>query len=250
MLTSADMQSRRFVVSLMCLSLCLSTVEARAQELMERILAVVDDDPILLSEVDRALVLGIAESEEGEPERLARRRTLDWLIEQRLRFHEVERYGFSSVPEFLVDQQVQAIQERIGSPDRYQERLEVLGLDELSLQQLLARQIQVVTFVEERLGPRIFVGLSDIADYYENHVVPRLEAEAKSIPPIEELREPIRALLKEERLNQELLRWTEELRGKAEVLDFFEEKIRDLPPLVLTFSEESEESAETEETEE
>ncbi len=241
MLSSAAMSSRRVFFILACLLASVtSLVELRAQELVERILAVVDDDPILLSEVDRALVLGIVESEEGEQEREARRRTLDWLIEQRLRLHEVERYGFEPVPASVVDQQANAIRARIGSEEHFREQLDLLGIDEKGLRQILARQLQVVTFVEERLGLRIFVSLSDIESYYESKVVPRLEKQAEPIPPVQDLREPIRAVIKEERLNQELQRWTDELREDAEVLDFFEEKARDLPPLALVLTEEPE----------
>ena len=37
-----------------------------------------------------------------------------------------------------------------------------------------------------------------------------------SVPSLAEVREPIRAVLKEERLNAELARWTQELREEAE----------------------------------
>jgi peptidyl-prolyl cis-trans isomerase SurA len=239
MLSSAAMGSRYIVLCLACwIALSGSPAGARAQELVDRIVAVVDDDAILLSEVDRALALTIIQSEEGEEDRAARRRTLDWLIEQRLRFHEVERYGFPAAQASAVDHQLSAIRARIGSAEQFREQLEAIGIDEAGLRQIVAQQLQVVTFVEERLGLRVFVSLSDIESYYETEVRPRLEAAGEPIPPLQDLREPIRAVIKEERLNLELQRWTDELRENAEISDFFDEKVRELPP--VSFSLEGE----------
>lgn len=243
MLSSAAMTYRRTGMALVStFVLLLAPYALQAQDLIERIVAVVDEDPILLSEVDRALILGIVEAQEGETDRALRHRALGWLIEQRLRFHEVERYGFSPVPSSVVDQQMDGLRARWRTEEAFSERLEMAGVDEQGLRQLLARQLQVVTFVEERLGLKVFVSLSDIKRHYEQEVVPKLEELGQPIPPVDELREPIRAVLKEERLNQELRRWTDELRAEAEILDYFEGKVHDFPPLVMTLSEEEPEA--------
>ena len=41
-----------------------------------------------------------------------------------------------------------------------------------ALRQLLTRQILVLAYVEERVGPRVFVGLEDIRRYYETVLAP------------------------------------------------------------------------------
>ncbi len=75
-----------------------SQTPSSGSELVDRVLAVVDADPILLSDISRVVELGQVERRDGEEERAYRRRVLDTLIEQRLRFHEVERFGFGDVP--------------------------------------------------------------------------------------------------------------------------------------------------------
>ena len=67
--------------------------------------------------------------------------------------HEVELYGFSPVPRSVVDLQVRAIEDTVGGREALEDRLDYLGLEEEGLEELVARQLQVVTFVEERLGP-------------------------------------------------------------------------------------------------
>ena len=78
---------------------------------------------------------------------------------------------------------------------------------------------KVLIFVEERLGPRVFVGMAEIRGYYEEVLIPRLEEEGTEIPPLDEVREEIRAVLREERLNEELDLWTEQLRQDADIVD-------------------------------
>ncbi len=192
-------------------------------ELVDRVLAVVDEDPVLLSEVEQVLVLGLVEPREGEDERQLRRRVLDLLIEQRLRFHEIDAFGFVEIPEVEIQTSFDEIRARFGTDEAFDRDLERVGLDRDSLRQLIARQLMVLYYVNERLGPRIFVDLDDIRAYYEGTLVPELQRRGASVPPIQDVREDIRALLKEQRLDEELVRWTDELRSEADVEDYFGE---------------------------
>lgn len=90
----------------------------------------------------------------------------------------------------------------------------------------------VWVYVEERLGARIFVGLEDIRKYYDEVLVPELEERGDPVPAVEEVREAIRALLREQRMNEELERWTTELLQLADIEDYFESNFESLPPLV------------------
>src|SRR5690242_11916758 len=66
--------------------------------LRDRVLAVVDEDPILASDVERAVKLGLEQPRPGEADERFRRRVLDALIDQRLQFHEIDRFNFEQVP--------------------------------------------------------------------------------------------------------------------------------------------------------
>lgn len=205
---------------------------ASEKEPVDRLLAVVDDDPILESQLDQVIGIGLVEPLEGEDDTRFRRRILDGLIEEKLRFHEVDRFGFAEVPVDQVEEQFQVVRGRFPDEESFQARLEELSLNEQGLRQLLARQVMVLIYVEERLGARVFVGLEEIQEYYDNELVPRLEANNEPIPPVREVREPIRQVLKEELLNEEIERWTDELRRNADVVDYFDRERRELPAVV------------------
>jgi peptidyl-prolyl cis-trans isomerase SurA len=200
--------------------------------LHDRIVAVVDGDPILQSDVDRALVLGTTPPPAGASERDQRRRVLDGLIEERLRIHEVERYGFEQVPVELIAKQVETIRARFPSDEAFRQRLQALGMTLEGLEQLVAQQLQVLVYVDELLGARVFVGLEEIEAHYRGTLVPQLRAAGQPVPPLDEVRERIREVLRQQRLNEELQRWTAELRRGADVEDYFDRPERQLPPKV------------------
>jgi hypothetical protein len=206
--------------------------------LVDRVVAVVDDDPILASDVERIRRLGLAgERLAGESDEAFGRRVLDQLIDQRLRFHEVDRFGGGQVSVGEVEARAEEIRSRFATEAAFRERLAEVDLTEVGLAQIIARQLAVLQYVEERLGARVFVSLEDIRSHYDSELIPALAAEGRPAPRIEAVREDIRAVLRERRLNEEIERWTEELRREADVIDLWDREAARLPPVVATIRE-------------
>jgi hypothetical protein len=199
--------------------------------LADRVIAVVDDDPILASDLEQAIALGIETRRAGEDDTALRRRVLDALIEERLRFHEVDRFGFTEVPVEEIEARYEEIRRRFADAETFRRRLREVGSSEESLRQLVARQLMVLTYVEERVGARVFVSLDDIRSYYENVLAPELGGKGAPVPPLPEVRERIRGVLREQRLNEEIERWTASLRAEADVVDHFDRVSGELPPV-------------------
>jgi hypothetical protein len=193
----------------------------------------VDEEPILLSDLRRAIGLGMVARREGESEAQLLRRTLDEWIERRLRLNEISRFGFESAPLEEVEQQIERLRARFPDEAAWQAELAELGLGEAEVRQLLAHQLAVLSYLEQRLGPRAFVSIDEIRRYYDEKLVPQLTALGDPVPPIDEVREGIRALLREQKLDGEIARWTAELRREADVVDLLEVPEKPLPPSIL-----------------
>jgi len=206
-----------------------------ASDLVDRVVAVVDEEPILLSDLERAQALGTVTRREGESDAALRRRTLDELVAWRLRLHEVARFGIEEAPLTEVDRQIERIRIRYPEAGAWQAELDRLGLDEAQVRQILARQLAVLDFVEQRLGPRVFVGVDEIQSYYDGTLVPELRERGDPVPPVEEVREAIRVVLREAKLNEEVESWTRRLRLEADVVDLLDQEERPLPPPVAVF---------------
>lgn len=204
-----------------------------ANVLKDRVIAVVDDDPILATDLDRAIVIGQLAPKAGEPQRTFRRRVLDDLVAQRLRFHEIDRFGLEQVPVDQIERQVAEVRARFKDDATYRQKLREVGLDEAALRQLMARQLEVLAYVDERLGPQVFVGLDDISNYYRTVLTLQVQQQHLPVPPLESVRDKIREVLRQQRLTEEIERWTEELRRKVVIAVYFDEPAGGpLPPVV------------------
>jgi len=201
-------------------------------KLEDRVLAVVDEDPILASDLNRIIALGLKTKNPGEDDTVFRRRVLNDLIEERLRFHEIDRFGFGQVPVAEIDKQLAVARARFKDEATFQKTLKDLNLTIKDLRQLVARQLMVLTYVDEQLGPRVFVSLDDINAYYTNELTPAMKKSNQPVPPVDEVRDQIRGVLREKRLNEALGKWTQELRQKADVQVYFDQPAGKLPPVV------------------
>jgi len=221
------------LVALLSAPLRAAEPAASPPTLVDRVVAVVDEDPILLSDLDRAIGLGLVPRQAGESDLAIQRRALDALVEQKLRLHEIARFGVEDAPLDEVDRQLERLRAGFPNEAAWQAELARLGLAESGVRQILARQLSVLGYVEQRLGPRVYVGVEEIRRYYDDELVPKLRAAGDRVPPVEEIRESIRAVLREERLDREIDRWTAELRRQADVIDLLDAEPRSLPPVVL-----------------
>ena len=201
-------------------------------ELVDRLVAVVDDDPIFLSDLrrarlltgmgDRAVQVGEAGPAQQSQAAESDRELLDRLIDRRLRLHEVERFGDSAISSARVEESLKAVEANLGGADQLDQRLAASELDRDSLRELLRRQLRVLVHVEERIGARIFVDQDEVRAYYDTTLKDEMDRQGSPLPPFEEVEEGIRALLHERALNREIEIWTDELRREAKVVDLLD----------------------------
>jgi len=213
-----------------------ASAAASPETLKDRVLAVVDDDPILGSDVERVVRLGLETPKPGETPAVFRRRVLDELIEQRLQFHEIDRFGFEQVPVDEIQRRVAAIRARFPDEAAFQKALKEVGLDPKGLRQLVTRQLLVLTYVDERLGPSVFVTPDDVNRYYRDVLGPEMQKRGQPAPPLDQVREDIRETLKQQKMTAQMESWTKGLREKADVLLYSADTPagQPLPPVVKT----------------
>jgi hypothetical protein len=161
---------------------------------------------------------------------------LDELIEQRLQFHEIDRFGFEQVPVDEIQRRVAAIRARFPDEAAFQKALKEVGLDLKGLRQLVTRQLLVLTYVDERLGPSVFVTPDDVSRYYRDVLGPEMQKHGQPAPPLDQVREEIRETLKQQKMTAQMESWTKGLREKADVLLYSADAPagQPLPPVVKT----------------
>ena len=204
------------------------------RRLVDRIVAVVDQTPVFHSEIEQVIRLGLVEREEGESLDALRRRVLSELIDQHLRVQEVGRFGTRTVSIEEIESAVAELRATYEAEEAFEEHLRRSDTTLEELRQIIARQLAVVDYVDRRLGPRVFISLEDIQTYYDEELVPALREQGTEPPSLSEVRETIREVLRERRLNEEIERWTRELRREADVQILVDDYPDELPPTRLT----------------
>lgn len=183
---------------------------------VDRIAAVIDRQVLTVSEVTQMVDLRFfpraSESEDDH-----RHDVLDALIAQALRFRDVERFGAQDIPADTIEARLQEIQKRFASET---ELLAAVARAELTLDEvraLVKRQLQVEAYVQERFAPLVFVSTDDIEAYYRGPWSEQRRERGLAILPLDQVREEIRLALRASRVQQEIDKWTAQLRERANV---------------------------------
>lgn len=196
--------------------LLLVALNARA-EIIDRIAAVVDRQVITLSELNQTVELELIPRLAGEDDREYRRRVLDRMITQVLRYREVERFGAADVSADAIEASLKRIIARYPSEQAF---LEALARVELTLDQvraLIKRNQQVQRYIDDIYAPRNFVSLEEIEAHYTTVWAPSRRERGLAVPPLDDVREELRRDLRADRLEREVERWTQQLRSRANI---------------------------------
>lgn len=184
---------------------------------IDRIAAVVDRQVITVSEVSQMVQLHFFSRAASTSDDDYRHDVLEALIAQALRYRDVERYGAADIPKDSIEARLHEIVARFASPADFAAAMQHAELTEEEVRALVKRQLQVEAYVQERFAPLIFVSNEEIASYYTGPWSAQRRLRGLAVPPLNDVREEIRALLRSDRLQSEVQQWTARLRARANV---------------------------------
>ena len=195
-----------------------SLIPARGDAaIVDRIAATVEGEVITVSEVNQLVTLRFLARERSESDDDYRRRTLEAMIAQALRFRDVERFGAADIPPDSIEARLGELRARFGTDAEFAQALARTELTLDELRALIKRQLQVEAYIEERFSPLIFVSLEEIERYYREVWSVQRRERGLPVVALSQVREEIRSLLKQERLQGEINKWTTQLRARANV---------------------------------
>ena len=129
----------------------------------------------------------------------------------------MERFGAQEIPKDSIESRLQEIQKRFASPDEFNAALQRAELSVDEVRALIKRQLQVEAYIQERFAPLVFIPNEDIDAYYRTTWSQQRRQRGLPVLPLNDVREEIRALLRADRLQQEVATWTAQLRTRANV---------------------------------
>ena len=179
-------------------------------ELVDRIVAIIDRDVIMLSEAEQAMWLVELRTDDD----VSLRDVVERLIEARLIEHEVARFTDAPVPDERVEEQLARVRSRFPSEEALDTMLSSSGLSEEELRSDVRRQLTVNRYLERRFRALTHVADDDIQNYFSEKVLPELADERE--PTLEEI-DQIRRILEEQRFNERVDQWIDGLKKRSRI---------------------------------
>jgi hypothetical protein len=190
-----------------------------AQEIVDRIVARVENDIILLSDV-RALNR-YQQFVDGKSETDAQ--ILDRLIDQWIVRTEADVSHFPHPSETDIERGVERLRSSFNSAEEYDARKKQSGLSDKELRDMVAAQLFLSNYLDSRFRPAVQIDPQAIEDFYQNAVVPRAKARGQEPPPLDAARDAIQEALVQRGINDQAEQWLKESRSRLHIENLLDE---------------------------
>lgn len=182
-------------------------------EVIDRMLAVVAGDLIMMSDVAAALEFGLVPVTSGEE---TTRLVLSQLIDRSLMLAEVERYAPPAPSAEQVDRELTRTRGRFGSDDAYRDALSRYGIEEAHLRATLRATLRLRAYLEQR-----FAALAPTDDELTAYHAAHAERFARGgqVLPFGEVKDDVAQALAIERRQAMVDDWIADLRRRAAIVD-------------------------------
>ena len=143
------------------LILCATFPGLLSAQLVDRILAVVNNEVIALSDVQKYQTLFRKEDDTND--------ILKELIDQKLILAEAKKFEIPPPPEEAVQKESEKLMTRLGGEAALEELLKRIILSEAEVRELIQARLTVQQILEERINFFIFVSPREVDAYYQAH---------------------------------------------------------------------------------
>jgi hypothetical protein len=199
----------RFQIGATAIWLLLSAA-APGAEVLDRVLAVVSGDLILLSDVRAARAFGFITVEGDNPEGQALAR----LIDRSLILAEVERFAPPEPEAAAVDRGVAAVRQRFSSQEAFAAALAQSGIEDRHLREYVRQDLRMNAYLDQRFTS-VPPPEEEIGRYYREH--PDLYTRNGVLMPFEAARPQIVQLLTAQGRRTLVNDWVAGLRRRADL---------------------------------
>jgi hypothetical protein len=213
------MAARTRGVSLALVACLLFVSLASAQEVIDRVVARIENDVILLSDVRllsryQLLVEGKTESDAE---------ILDRLIDQWIVRNEANVARTPQPSDADIDRAVERLIQGFSSKEDFEARRKLAGLSEADVRRVTTDQLFLNSYLDSRFRPTVRVDEQAIQDFYKNALLPRAQARRTAPPAFDAAHDFIQEALVQRGINEQADRWLKESHARLRVTNMLEE---------------------------
>jgi hypothetical protein len=192
------------------------------QEVIDRVVARVENDVILWSDV-RALsryqrfLDGTSEKED---------QILDRLIDQWIVRNEAEVSRFPHPSSADIERGVERVRKSLGSTEEYGSRKKQCGLNDQEIRAMVAAQLYLSNYLDSRFRPAVRIEPQAIEDFYRKSVLPVAKARGQEPPSLDAARDAIEEALMQSGINAQADQWLKESRSRLHIEKLLDESAK------------------------
>ena len=195
---------------------------ASAQEVVDRIVAKVESDIILMSDVQQ--LARYQTFLDGKPQSDAD--ILNRLIDQWIVRSEANVARFPQPSEDDVNRSIERLKRSFSSPEEYETRKTQSGMTDEEIRRFVTAQLYLSNYLDSRFRPVIQVDEKSIEDFYKDRVVPRAESRGQTPPSLDSARDFIQEALVQRAVNEQADKWLKESRTRVRIEIMLNEKVQ------------------------
>jgi len=183
-------------------------------ETVDRIVAVVNDQIITLTDIRIIKAFALYEEEMKEDEDVRPSSLLDKMIDQKL---VIQLSGEEiDIEQQEVEDSLKALSEKFGD-ERVQEMLREFGLQRDDLSEYIHEKIFYQKLLSQKFGKSVVVRLDEIESYYRETYVPAQKRRGLEPQPMIELLREIEPKIIEKKIQDKIEDWLNNLRKQADI---------------------------------
>ena len=186
---------------------------AAGQEVIDRIVARVDNNIILLSDVRALAKYQTFVDGKAEPDS----EILERLIDQYIVRNEAKAALFPQPSDEDVKRSLERLKRSFSSPEEFEERKKQTGLTDEDIDRMLRAQLYLSNYLDSRFRASIQIDDQDIENFYKSRIVPRAESRGQTPPTLDAARGFIQEALVQRAINEQSDRWLKEARARLHI---------------------------------
>lgn len=193
---------------------------------LDRVVAIVNDDLILDSDVNEEMRLQAFDPYHSQSEKLSSTRAIERLINRDLILQQLKLQPEDLPTDAEVNKQIDQLRRDIPACSQYRCQtkegwdhfLADHGFTEASFFARWRDRMMVLSFIEERFELGVSITLDQIQNYYDKTLLPEYQRQHAPAPKLESISSQIREVLLQQQISNLLQDWLKSLRAQGSVV--------------------------------
>jgi hypothetical protein len=195
----------------------------QVQRVVDQIVALVNGD--IITQSDLLWSLALNPDAPNPADRISSdllRQKLEVMIDEVLIRQEASKVPTAEVSQEEIDKKRALLISKFPNEAAFRERVGSVGLTPAKIDELIRQRVLIEKFIDFRFRSFAFVSAQEVQQYYDERLAPEIRRRGRIPPPLDQVRDQIAEILREQKVNEALDKWLSEVRQRATIVQLVE----------------------------